>query len=82
MWKILAGNRVDEFQANRSKLISKLYHQAVAGSIMEDCLSGTYIDMILYCNIWLGIWLGTHTHTCTHAHTHTHTHTHTQILVV
>ena len=32
----LAQNQVDEFWAKRSKVISKLYHQAVTKSIMED----------------------------------------------
>ena len=32
----LAQNLVDEFQANRSKLISELYHQPVVASIMEE----------------------------------------------
>ena len=32
----LARNQVDEFWAKRSKVINKLYHQAVTKSIMED----------------------------------------------
>ena len=32
----LARNQLDEFWANRSKLISKLYNQAVSENIVED----------------------------------------------
>lgn len=44
-------NQDDEFKTNRSRLISRLYHQALAKTIIEDWLSGTYIDMILHWNI-------------------------------